>query len=73
MSEEKNLIVTLDDNKKYAVVYSIIFNGKKYIYLSELKDFKNIIIGEVNGDKLTVVNDSELFGQLIIEFNKNNS
>lgn len=28
MSEEKNLIVTLDNNKKYTIVNTIIFNEK---------------------------------------------
>lgn len=71
MSEDKNLIVTLDNNKKYSMVSSIVFNGKKYIYLSELEDYKNIIIGEVENDEIIVVNDNELLGQLLIEFDKN--
>ena len=70
MSEEKNLIVTLDNNKKYALVNSILFNEKKYVYLAELEDYKNIIIGEMENDEITIVDDNELFGQLIIEFNK---
>ena len=73
MSEEKNLIVTLDNNKKYTLVNSILFNGKKYVYLAELEDYKNVIIGEIENDEITVVSDNELFGQLIMEFNKNNS
>lgn len=70
MNEEKNLIVTLDNNKKYALVNSILFNEKKYIYLAELEDYKNIIIGEIENDEITIVDDNELFGQLIMEFNK---
>lgn len=70
MNEEKNLIITLDNNKKYALVNSILFNEKKYVYLSELEDYKNIIIGEMENDEITIVDDNELFGQLIIEFNK---
>ncbi len=70
MNEEKNLIITLDNNKKYALVNSILLNEKKYVYLSELEDYKNIIIGEMENDEITIVDDNELFGQLIIEFNK---
>jgi hypothetical protein len=70
MKEEKNLIVTLDNNKKYALVNSILFNEKKYVYLAELEDYKNIIIGEMENEEITVVDDNELFGQLIMEFNK---
>lgn len=70
MNEEKNLIITLDNNKKYALVNSILFNEKKYVYLAELEDYKNIIIGEMENDEITIVDDNELFGQLIMEFNK---
>lgn len=70
MSEKKDLIVTLDNNKRYALVNSIIFNEKKYVYLSELEDYKKFIIGEIKNDEITLVNDDKLFGQLIIEFTK---
>lgn len=33
MNEEKDLIITLDNGKKYTIVYNLIFNEKKYIYL----------------------------------------
>lgn len=69
MSEE-DLIVTLDNNKKYALINSIMFNEKKYIYLAELEDYKKFIIGELENNEITLVNDDELFGQLIIEFAK---
>lgn len=70
MSEEKNLIVTLDNNKKYTIVNTIIFNEKKYIYLAELEDYKKFIIGEIENDEITLVSDNELLGQLIMEFDK---
>lgn len=70
MSEEKNLIVTLDNNKKYTIVNTIIFDEKKYIYLAELEDYKKFIIGEIENDEITLVSDNELLGQLIMEFDK---
>lgn len=70
MNKEKDLIVTLDNNKKYVLVSSIMFEGKKYVYLSGLDDYKDFIIGEIENDEITVVSDTNLFGQLIIEFNK---
>ena len=57
MNKEKDLIVTLDNNKKY-------------VYLSGLDDYKDFIIGEIENDEITAVSDTNLFGQLIIEFNK---
>lgn len=70
MNKEKDLIVTLDNNKKYVLVSSIMYEGKKYVYLSGLDDYKDFIIGEIKNDEITVVSDTNLFGQLIIEFNK---
>ena len=73
MNKEKDLIVTLDNNKKYVLVSSIMFEGKKYVYLSGLDDYKDFIIGEIENDEIIAVSDTNLFGQLIIEFNKANS
>ena len=70
MNKEKDLIVTLGNNKKYVFFSSIMFEGKKYVYLSGLDDYKDFIIGEIENDEITVVSDTNLFGQLIIEFNK---
>ena len=70
MNKEKDLIVTLDNNKKYVLVSSIMFEGKKYVYLSGLDDYKDFIIGEIENDEITAVSDTNLFAQLIIEFNK---
>ena len=47
-----------------------MFEGKKYVYLSGLDDYKDFIIGEIENDEITAVSDTNLFGQLIIEFNK---
>lgn len=69
MNKEKNLIVTLNNSKKYVLVSSILFEGKKYVYLSGLEDYKDVVIGEMENDEITVVSDIKLFGQLIIEFN----
>ena len=70
MSAEKDLIVTLDNGKEYAIVYNIMFNEKNYVYLAELEDFKNYIIGELANDEIIHVTDTNLLGQLIMEFAK---
>ena len=70
MKNNKDYILTLDDNKKYAMVNMLIFNEKKYVYLAELDDFNNYIIGEILNDEVIQVEDQNLLGQLIIEFSK---
>lgn len=72
MKNDKDYIITLDNNKQYAVVDILTFNEKKYIYLTELNDFANYIIGEVIDDEVIQVEDQNLLGQLIIEFSKLN-
>lgn len=70
MKNNKDYILTLDDNKKYAMVNMLTFNEKKYVYLAELDDFNNYIIGEILNDEVIEVEDQNLLGQLIIEFSK---
>ncbi len=71
MNKEKDLVITLDNNKKYVKVSSATLNGKNYIYLADILDYKNIVIGELVNDEIKVVNDTELLGQLLVEFDKN--
>lgn len=70
MSDDKDYVVTLDNNKKYALVNMITFNGKKYVYLSEFNDPSKYIIGEMENNEIIQVEDNDLLGQLIIEFSK---
>ena len=70
MKNNKDYILTLDDNKKYAMVNMLNFNEKTYVYLAELDDFNNYIIGEILNDEIIQVEDQNLLGQLIIEFSK---
>ena len=70
MSDNKDYVITLDNNKKYALVNMITYNGKRYAYLSEIDDFAKYIIGEMIDDEIIQVEDNNLLGQLIIEFSK---
>lgn len=72
MKNNNDYILTLDNNKKYAMVNMLTFNEKKYVYLTELDDFNNYIIGEILNDEIIQVEDQNLLGQLIIEFSKLN-
>ena len=70
MKEEKDIILTLDNEKKYTIINTLMFNEKKYVYLVDIDDFKNYIVGEIENDEVIVVEDPNLLGQLIIEFSK---
>jgi len=65
---KENLIVTLDDNKDYSLINAMEFEGKNYIYLIELNNFSNIVIGEINGDTITTIEEPILYGKLFMKF-----
>ena len=69
---EKNYILTLNNDKKYALVNSLKYNDKDYVYLSLLSDYKEYMICEVIGDEVIQVEDENLLGKLIMEFSKSN-
>lgn len=70
MNEEKNYILTLDDNKKYVLIDSLSFNKKTYAYLTELNDFTKYKICEIIDDEAIEIQDQNLLGQLMLEFAK---
>ena len=67
---EKNYILTLNNDKKYALVNSLKYNDQDYVYLSLLSDYKEYMICEVIGDEVLEVKDKNLLGQLMLEFSK---
>lgn len=58
-------ILTLSDNKKYAVVSSTNYNGKNYVYLIEQDDYTNTMFCEFNNNGLEEVSDSTLIEELM--------
>ena len=67
----KEYIVTLDNDKKYALISTIEYESKKYAYLSELDDPTKYMIGEVVSDEFIEIKDPVLLGKLITHFAKN--
>lgn len=69
--EKKDYIITLDDNKEYALISSIEYNGKKYIYLVELENNENCIFAElVNDNIVKEIEDQLLLAKVIEQFTK---
>lgn len=62
-------VVMLDDKKKYVIVEKISYQNHDYIYLAEIGNVKNYIIGEITNDIITDVEDKELLKELILKFN----
>lgn len=59
-------ILTLDDNKKYSVVYSTTYNNKNYVYLIDQDDYTNTMFCEFDNDKgLEEVTDSNIIEELL--------
>lgn len=65
-------ILTLSDNRKYSVVYTVEYNCKNYVYLIDQDDYTNSMFCEFdNNNKLDEVIDPELVEQLMIKFKEN--
>ncbi len=65
-------ILTLNDNKKYSVVYTTELNSKNYVYLIEQDDYTNTMFCEYdNNNGLEEVVEPEILEQLMIKFKQN--
>lgn len=66
-------ILTLNDNKKYSVVYTIELNSKNYVYLIDQDDYTNTMFCEYdNNNGLEEVVEPEIVEQLLAKFNESN-
>ena len=62
-------ILTLNDNKKYSVVYSTELNSKNYVYLIDQDDYTNTMFCEYdNNNGLEEVVEPEIIEQLLAKF-----
>lgn len=68
-------ILTLNDNKKYSVVFSTIYNNKSYVYLIDQDDYTNTMFCEYDNENgLEEVSDSDILENLMklfVESQKN--
>ena len=65
-------ILTLDDGKKYSVVYVTELDSKNYLYLIDQDDYTNTMFCEYdNNDGLEEVVEPEIIEQLLLKFNEN--
>lgn len=62
-------ILTLDDNKKYSVVFTTELNEKNYVYLIDQDDYTNTMFCEFdNQNGLEEVVEPEIIEQLLVKF-----
>lgn len=62
-------MLTLDDNKKYSVVWTVNSNNKNYVYLIEQDDLTNTMFCEYDdNDNLEEVVDPEIIEELMSKF-----
>ena len=62
-------VLTLDDNKKYSVVWTVNYNNKNYVYLIEQDDLTNTMFCEYDdNDNLEEVVDPEIIEELMSKF-----
>ena len=65
-------ILTLDDNKKYSVVFTTELNEKNYVYLIDQDDYTNTMFCEFdNQNGLEETTEPEIIEQLMTKFQEN--
>lgn len=66
---KENTILTLNGSYKYLVAYSTIYNGKNYIYITNMNNPLDTCFFEYEGDdRLSRVKDVELFTNLLKKY-----
>lgn len=66
-------ILTLNDNKKYSVVYTTELNSNNYVYLIDQDDYTNTMFCKYdNNNGLEEVVEPEIIEQLLTRFNEEN-
>lgn len=74
MNDSENIVLTLDNGKKYVVVESVHIDDNEYLYLGNIDDTKDLILCKRNNDKLTIVTDNTLKFDVLKKIGeKNNS
>lgn len=68
---EQGELLTLSNDKEYAVVSSIIYQGANYVYLLDTENYKDYKFCKYEEEELIVVKDEELLKVLITKFNSN--
>ena len=59
-------ILTLNDNKKYSVVFTIDYNNKNYVYLIDQDDYTNTMFCEFdNNNGLEEVSNPNIIEELM--------
>lgn len=64
-------VITLGDDKDYAITHKKEINGIQYALLIEMPKYESFkFVKFLDGENLEIVEDSELIEQLLVEFNK---
>ena len=70
---EQGEVLTLNDNKKYSVVFVTKYNNKDYVYLIDQDDYLNNMFCEYKDNKLETVNNAEIIEELLKLFAQTNN
>ena len=62
-------LIQLSNNKEYAVVSSIFYEGINYVYIIDTESYKDYKLCKFENELLKPVKDEELLKILIVKFN----
>ena len=67
---QEKLVLTLNDHKKYVLVDRIILSSIEYVYLVDIEDNANLMVCELDGNKLTRVTDEKIVHEVLTQILK---
>jgi len=62
-------LIQLSNNKEYAVVSSIFYEGINYVYIIDTESYKDYKLCKFENELLKPVKDEDLLKILIVKFN----
>lgn len=70
--KKENIVLTLDDNRKYILVNRVTLDGHDYVHLMDINDATNFMFGEIKDNIIKRITDENLFVKLITIFAEQN-
>jgi len=58
-------VITLENDVQYVIASSCVYNAEDYVYLVNIKNCQDCILGKVKNDDLEIIQDEEMFVKIM--------
>ncbi len=60
-----NRVFVLDDDKEYLEIERVVFNGKEYVSIININDYKDFMILELSGKTFNKIREPNLLKEIV--------